>query len=373
MRILHVNPFFFPYAGGIERRILGLAKELQRADHDMHVLTGQLPGTRTAEVFEGISVTRLPSKTYNVYNPPYIRSFGVEDAIRRLRPDVIDFHYRWAPTYTRALKAVAGEVPVVFTFHNTFAEGSGFWGAVSWLNDTRFKGFLRRCRTVVCVSEFVRDQLLAAGVPADKTRVVYNGVDPTSDDELARLRRQASASDPPYCVFVGRVVRIKGVDVLIDAAAQMESPVRFKVVGKGPALDDLKKRAARKGVASRFDFMGYIDEARKRELIAGAAAMTHPARFEASAVILYEALDLGCPVIATRTGGNAEIVGEAGEFVALDDPHALASAIDRLMANKARRDAMAAAARERSSLFAWRAIAEQMEEVYEHAAAPRAR
>lgn len=369
VRILHVNPFFFPYAGGIERRILGLAKELQRKGHDLHVLTGQLPGTPLAEVYQGIPVTRLPSKTYNVYNPPYIRSTGVAEAIRRIAPDVIDFHYRWAPTYTKGVRAAAGSVPVVFTFHNTFAEGSGFWGMISWLNDTRFKRFLAKCHTVVCVSEYVRHQLLEAGMPADNIRLVYNGIDPTPDEELARLRRAVSPDEPPYCVFVGRIVRIKGLDVLIEAASKTDSQVRFKIIGRGPQLEKLQALAAKRGVAKRFDFLGYLDEAKKREWIAGACAMTHPARFEASAVILYEALNLGCPVISTQTGGTPEIVGEAGVLVPLDDPQALAAATDRVMSDEDGRRRMAADARERSRMFAWSAIGAQMERIYESAAA----
>jgi glycosyltransferase involved in cell wall biosynthesis len=227
---------------------------------------------------------------------------------------------------------------------------------------------MRTCRSVVCVSEYVRDQIVAHGFPAGRTRVVYNGVDRTSDEELARLRALGEPDEPPYCIFVGRLVGIKGVDVLIDAAAQTEARVRFKVVGKGPALDELKARAASKGVAGRVDFLGYVEEGEKRRLIARAQAMTHPARFEASAVILYEALDLGCPVIATRTGGSPEIVGDAGDLVGLDAPHELAGAIDRLMGSPERRGALAAKARGRSRLFTWPTIAAQMEEAYGAAA-----
>lgn len=370
MRILHVNPFFFPYAGGIERRIFGLCKHLQSRGHDIQVLTGQLPDTPLSEVHDGIRVTRLPSKLYNVYNPPYIRSFGVEEAIAKLKPDVIDFHYRWAPTYTRALRRVAKDTPVVFTFHNTFAEGSGFWGAISRLNDERFLSFLRHCKAVVCVSDYVRRQLLENGISQDHTRLVYNGIDSTSAEELGRLRNGGSPDEAPYCIFVGRLVGIKGIDVLIDAAAQTKANVRFKIVGQGPKLDDLKAHARDAGLAARFDFLGYVDEAEKRALIARAHVMTHPARFEASAVILYEALDLGCPVIATDTGGSPEIVGDAGEFVAVDDPQALAGAIDRLISDKTRRDSLSAKARERSAMFTWASIAAEMEEVYEGARAP---
>lgn len=369
MRILHINPFFFPYAGGIERRILGLAKQLKARGHEMHVLTGQLEGTPREEVFEGIPVTRLPSRFRHFYNPPWITSYDVEEAVRRLKPDVIDFHYRWAPSYTKPMRRIARDTPVVFTFHNTFAEGSGLFGALSWVNDVRFLSFLRQCRKVVCVSEYVRDQVVAHGIPADRTRVVYNGVDRTSDEALGALRGSGLADEAPFCIYVGRLVKIKGIDVLIDAAARVEAHVRFKIVGKGPQMEKLKARAQAKGVASRFDFLGFVEEAQKRELIARAHAMTHPARFEASAVILYEALDLGCPVITTKTGGSPEIVGEAGELVAVDSAAELAAAIDRLMADKARRDGLAAKARARSELFTWPTIAEQMEEVYEGAAA----
>jgi len=369
VRILHVNPLFFPYAGGTERRILGISKELIGRGHELHVVTAQLKGTHVAEVFEGVQVHRLPSRIYDVYNPPYISSKGVAEAIARVRPDVIDFHYRWAPSYTRGVRHAFGKVPVVFTYHNTFGEGSGLFGALSRMNDSRFNAFLERCQVTVCVSDFVRRQLIRVGLPEEQLRVVPNGIDLASEEELARLRAATPAEEPPYCVFVGRIVGLKGLDVLIDAAAMTSSPVRFKVVGSGPKLKRLKGRAQRRGVAGRFDFFGYVDDERKRQLIAGAAAMTHPARFEAFGLTLLEALELGCPVIASDTGGIPEIITEGGVLVPPGDAKAMAAAVDGLMGSAPRRAELGQAARERARRYAWPVVAREMEAVYEAAAA----
>jgi hypothetical protein len=60
----------------------------------MIVLTGQLPGTPADEVMDGYRVLRLPSRFINIYNPPFVSTKGILDALNELEPDVVDFHYR---------------------------------------------------------------------------------------------------------------------------------------------------------------------------------------------------------------------------------------------------------------------------------------
>jgi len=75
MRIVDVNPYFYPWPGGIEHRMHRLAKELVKRGHEVIIVTGRLPDTKEDEVTEfGYRVVRLPSKYYNIYQPPYISS-----------------------------------------------------------------------------------------------------------------------------------------------------------------------------------------------------------------------------------------------------------------------------------------------------------
>ncbi len=374
MRILHLNPYFYPYRGGIERRIWGLSKELAKGGHELVVLTSLLPDTEPEETLDGILVRRLESRFYDIanYNPPFLTTKGVAEAIRDIEPDVIDFHYRWAPDYTRSVRKVRRDIPVVFTFHNAFGEGEGLEGRISYLSDSIFKGFLRQCDLVICISEFIRRDLDHRRIPTEKLRVVYNGIDPTPDHELARLRA-AAPRDNPYAVFVGRLVRTKGLSVLVEAARDVRAPLKFVICGQGPEAESLAAQAERAGVADRFEFRGYMDEAAKRELVAGAQMLVHPATFESFGVSVLEALDLACPVVATSVGGIPEVVGQAGLLVRPGDPTALARAVDRIAGDPAELERLAPLARAQAHKFAWPALASQVEQLYVEAARGRGR
>lgn len=366
MRVLHLNPYFFPYRGGIERRIWGLSKELVKRGHEVYVLTSLLPDTKPEETVDGVRVRRLESKFYDIanYNPPFLTTKGIAEAIRDIAPDVIDFHYRWAPDYTRSVKKVRKDIPVVFTFHNTFGEGEGLEGRISYLSDSIFKYFLRQCDLVVCVSDFIRRDLKGRGIKEEKLRVVFNGIDLTPDDEVARLRAMPGRPKAPYAVFAGRLVRTKGLNMLVETASRLKHPLNFKICGEGPELESLKDEARDFGVADRFEFLGYTDEAVKRQLIAQADLMVHPATFESFGIILLEAIDLGCPIVSTSVGGVPEVVGDAGVLVTPGSPEELTQAIDALMADPARREAMSKEGRAHAGRFAWSALAPDVERAY---------
>lgn len=373
MRVLHLNPYFFPYRGGIERRIWGLSKELVKRGHEVFVLTSLLPDTKPEETVDGVRVRRLESKFYDIanYNPPFLTTKGIAEAIRDIAPDVIDFHYRWAPDYTRSVKKVRKDIPVVFTFHNTFGEGEGLEGRISYLSDSIFKYFLRQCDLVVCVSDFIRRDLKGRGIKEEKLRVVYNGIDLTPDAEVARLRALPGRPAAPYAVFAGRLVRTKGLNMLVEAVSRLKHPLNFKICGEGPELESLKDEASDFGVADRFDFLGYTEEAVKRQLIAQADLMVHPATFESFGIILLEAIDLGCPIVSTSVGGVPEVVGDAGVLVTPGSPEELTLAIDALMADPARREAMSRQGRAHAGRFAWSALAPEVERAYASAVEKR--
>jgi glycosyltransferase involved in cell wall biosynthesis len=72
MRIVDINPFFYPLKGGIEHRMYDTCKMLSDKGHDVTVLTGRLPGTEEEEDLDGIRIVRLKSRFIDIYNPPYI-------------------------------------------------------------------------------------------------------------------------------------------------------------------------------------------------------------------------------------------------------------------------------------------------------------
>lgn len=104
MKIVEVNPFFHPYDGGIERRIYRAAHMFAAKGHATTVVTGRLSDDDPEEeALDGFRIIRLKSRLINVYNPPFIRSSGILETLESLDPDVVDYHYRWAPSYNSAL------------------------------------------------------------------------------------------------------------------------------------------------------------------------------------------------------------------------------------------------------------------------------
>lgn len=358
MRLLLCNPYYHPFQGGIEARLHGTARGLAK-QHEVAVLTAQLPGTAKEERREGYTILRVPAVVLDwfPYNPPPLVAWGIEDAIRAYDPDIFDFHYRWAPEWSRAFFAHAARAPAVFTWHNPYGEGTGWVRTVSEWNDARFLAGLGPVRRVITISEAVARDLATRGVPRAKLRAIHAGFDPAPPIRAPRA---------DFALFVGRLVETKGLDVLLDALP-LAPGVRVVLAGKGPALDGLVERARKNGVADRVQFRGFVPEAEKQRLMGTARFIVHPARWEGLGHALAEAMLHGTPVLATDVGGIPEAVGPGGVLVKPEDPKALAEGMTRLWNDGGLREALGAKALQHARGFSWERCVAETERVYREA------
>ena len=348
MRIVQLNPFHFPYMGGIEHRTHEISKRLG-SKHEVIVLTSRLPGTAEEEIMDGYRVVRLPSRFITNYNPPYVVTPGVLEALGSLEADLVDFHYRWAPSYSRAMKKYRGRW--MFTFHNTYGEGDGAARSLSHMNDALFCRMIRDRRTV-CVSEFVRDDLLNRGFRRDLTDVVSLGVDmydgPTSEED--------------FILFTGRLVATKGVRYLIEAMRTVDS--KLVIMGKGPEEKRLRSLAEQSGVGGRVVFTGHVSEEEKVRLMSSCKIFAMPSLFESFGLATAEVMAYGKPVVASKVGGLPEVVGDGGILVAPASPRDIAAALDRLLRDDGLRHDLGRRARKHIGRFNWDSIAAQTERIY---------
>jgi glycosyltransferase involved in cell wall biosynthesis len=367
-----VNPFFFPRLGGIERRIYHLSRELSSRGHRVTVLTGGATGQARRERMEGFEVVRLPTRAWPIrWDPPVERARGVVEALRELDPDLIDFHYRWAPEWTRAVERCGA--PWVFTWHNQFGEGSGLLRPLSLLNDAGYRRRVQRgARKVVCVSGYIERELRARRFDSRRLAVVANGSErPREGGPEWQADDGRKAPHAPYFMAVGRLTPEKGNDRVLGAfahAVRLGADARIVLCGRGPELHRLQRLAHDLGVADRTTFGGWVPEATKWRLLAGATAMVHMARFESYGIAIAEAVVAGLPVVAGDVGGVAEVVGPAGALVAPDDTQAAGQALARMVRDPAWRDGLAAQARQRGPTMSWDGVASRMERIYLEAA-----
>jgi phosphatidyl-myo-inositol alpha-mannosyltransferase len=360
VRVAIVSPYDLTVPGGVQSHVRHLATQL-RAMGDEVVLVG--PGQDPGHLGVGRSVGVPFNGSIAPIAPTLTAAARTRRSLARLRADVVHVHEPLVPAVglTAALTAAA---PVVATFH-------------AWSDDTRLyrlarpvgRRVLDRVAVPIAVSAAAATyHAEALGVPARRFAIVPNGVevarftDPTPLPELADPGR-------PTLLFVGRLERRKGLDPLIRAFTRLkteEPDLRLLVVGEGPERD---RCAALLPAALRDDvvFLGRVSDRELAGCYAAADLYVSPALGgESFGIVLLEAMAAGRTVVASDLPGYRSVVsdGVTGRLVPPGDPVALAAAIGELLAQPARRAALAREGRRAAARYDWPVVAAQVREHY---------
>ena len=212
----------------------------------------------------------------------------------------------------------------------------------------------------VCVSDAVRNRLVNDyGFPVKNTIKIWNGANlshfgvPTPAGKILRAKLNIGEGDP-VIVCVARLIRHKGVHVLLEALVQVlkEFPsCKCLIVGDGPAKDVLLKRASELGLSTPVYFVGHQKDV--RPYLEAANIFVLPSFKEGLPLSLVEAMAYGLPAVVTDVGGNSEAVthGFNGFVVVPDSAEELADAIRDLFRNREKREEMGWNARARANEF----------------------
>jgi glycosyltransferase involved in cell wall biosynthesis len=197
---------------------------------------------------------------------------------------------------------------------------------------------------VVAVSSSSADFIARRwGVDRRRITTIHNGVAVPSGQPPLRAEGAEMR-----VVAIAALHRLKGIDVLLDAAALAREPWTVRIVGDGPMRAELEARAARLPHERRVEFTGWRADASTAALEGDVVCA--PSRAESFSYVVLEALACARPVVAAAVDGAGEAVrdGENGLLVAPDDPEQLAGALDALARDPARRARMGRAAYARS-------------------------
>lgn len=341
MIVLHVAQ---PTDAGVPRVVVELAHDQSDRGWDVRVAcpaTGELAGWLARR---GIDHVRWDAR--RTPGPSVVaETRRLAALVRASDPDVVHLHSSKAGLAGRL--AIRGRRPTVFQPHS--------WSFEAWTGPARVvarnweRVAARWTTVVVCVSERERCDGVRAGVRGD-LRVVRNGVDleryPLQDGGArADARRRLRLDDVPTAVFVGRLSRQKGVDVLLTAwrdVVRRLGDARLEVVGDGP------ERAAAEATAPRgVQFHGRQDDV--RPWLAAADVVVLPSRWEGMPLVVLEAMACGRSVVATDVAGVGEAIGEgAGGIVPPEDPPALAQALVERLSDRPRADREGRVGRDRA-------------------------
>jgi glycosyltransferase involved in cell wall biosynthesis len=295
-------------------------------------------------------------------------------------------HGHWVvPGGVQAALAAGGR-PLVVSLHGSdiyVAERHAMVGRVA-------RAVFRRAACVTACSEDLRRRGVRLGAREALSEVVPYGVDASrfAPSEQARAATRTALGVPaeaPLVVALGRFVRKKGFEHLIDAMGLVSErlpQVRLVLAGAGDLDAELRARAAARGISERVIWPGLLPHGRIPALLAAADVVAVPSvRDEAGNVdglpnVAMEALASAAPVVATPAGGLGDVVrhGETGLIVPERDAAALAEAIAALLADPGRRRELGAAARrDVEARFGWDRVAERFEAIYDTAVARQGR
>ena len=264
---------------------------------------------------------------------------------------------------------------------STFFSAELMWqGALRTAFAPVLRRIIKNSDAITVISSYTRDRLHEYVAGVDTVTIPF-GAAAKNQGSITPSHR--NAGDPFELLFVGRLVKRKGVNVLLNAVKLLEGDERLhlRIVGGGPELGELEQLSSALGITEKVTFDGVVTNERIAELFRQCDALVLPAIVtetgdtEGLGVVLIEAMGYGKPVIASAAGGIVDIVkdNDTGLLVPAGDAGALAASIRRAMDDP---DETARLAQRGTAFadqaFGWPAIVGQLMTVYESAVKTRA-
>jgi glycosyltransferase involved in cell wall biosynthesis len=363
---------YLPHVGGAERQLQQLVPRLRARGFDIHIITRREPGLLPFESIDDVPVHRMPSIGPK---PVAAATFTVAalSQLRKLRPDVVHAHEILTPASIAIHSKKINRHPVLVKILRGGRRGDifklqrrPFWKSYFEQLKASVDGF-------ITISNEIDRELASLGVDPAKRVFLPNGVDtsryvPVSEEHKQTLR--AALSLPPFgtiVVYAGRLVPEKRVDSLLkiwDQIRERHFDAHLLILGAGSDESRLREMSAllkQRGV----QFVGQVSDA--GPYLQAADLFVLPSSTEGLSNSMLEAMSCALPVLATNVGGAPDVIEQDvhGRLIAPDDVDSLRQGLETLLADRARRFRLGAAARERIlSAFSLDSVADRLSAVY---------
>ncbi len=237
------------------------------------------------------------------------------------------------------------------------------------------KVMLKGARWIAANSRHTKSLIEAWGIPENRIKIVHPPISEEAIRESGVSEPTPGEDDSLALVTVCRLVRDKGIDLVIRALKILAArgiPYRYVIGGEGPERGPLEALADELGLRDKVHFRGWVDAQEKWSLLRSADVLAMTSRADSKVeqegfgIAFVEAAAFGVPAVGSRSGGipDAVVDGETGILVPEESPVDLADALTFLYRNPERRKEMGKAARERARRqFAPQVIAARFREI----------
>jgi glycosyltransferase involved in cell wall biosynthesis len=355
--------------GGADKQLQSAAQELRSRGHEVLIVSLTSLGPMGLEA----QSLGIPTESLEMRRgfPDPRGLFRLVQLARAWKPDILHSHMVHANLMARALRLLVPIPVMVATIHNIY-EGGPLWMAAYRLTN-------RLVDHMTIVSQAAADRFIGEGiVPREMLKVVPNGVD--SDQfrvpaaARASLRRSLEVDGWFVWLAVGRFEIAKDYPNMLRAFVRIrerQPRAVLLLVGRGSLQAETEALAQELGLGNAVRFLGVRRDV--PEIMSAADGYLMSSAWEGMPMVLLEAAAAGLPIVATRVGGNHEVVheGETGFLVPPRDSEALGQAGLRLMElTEAQRRAMGERSRELiRAHYSLSRVAEQWEDLYREVSA----
>src|SRR6266566_1622979 len=332
--------------GGISTHVYHLSRALVEKGIPVRVITCDFPKTPAEEIIDGVLVSRVDSGRVPesnfllwIYHLNSQMISKTTELFETERFDLIHAHDWVVGRAAVELKNRLG-LPLISTIHATEI---GRGGSLDGEYRTKVRDIERllveQSDGIICCSNYMLDHIQhVLGAVKTKIRVIPNGVEASrfNNGRQPQLIPAGISKDRKTILYVGRIVREKGIFTLLDAFEKLRKQgkdVSLVLVGEGPLKEDLAKEVLRRKLNDRVKLAGFVDEKKLVSLYNSSDAFVLPSHYEPFGMVALEAMASRIPVVVSDVGGLSEIVedGITGVKVPAYNPSALAEGILRVL------------------------------------------
>lgn len=311
MKIGLVCPYNIGLGGGVQEIVFAMRNHLEQRGHTAKIITAQprrLNGINTSNViFLGTSIDlKWPNHTTAPLSSS-LSTEAIEQMMEEERFDILHFHEPWVPALSRQILSRSQSVNIA-TFHAKVPE-TIMNRTLSVVITPYLRSILKDLHELTAVSEPAAEYV---GSLTDRPiTLIPNGI----NLDAFHHKDSVKLGNPKTILYIGRLEHRKGLKYLLYAFQQLterDPHVRLLIAGNGPDKLRLEALVAELNIPN-VEFLGYVSNEKKVELLASADLFCSPAIFgESFGIVLLEAMASGLPVVAGDNSGYASVLQELG-------------------------------------------------------------
>jgi Glycosyltransferase len=369
MRIAIMTDSYLPTRDGVVTAVVTLKKALEDLGHTIFVIAPD-PGEESRE--EG--VIYFPAKRFKSYPEYFLPIFpsGKREVIESLNVDVIHIYGVTFMALKGLIVSRSTKIPTVMTYVTNVVDTLEYYSPLPLPKDLQarlawiyMRNYLKRPNCVIALTPSTLTEFKENGINTKRTEIIPIGIDVNRFRlglDGSCIRDRYDLEGKKVAIVVGRVSYEKNLSVVIRSMKFLPDDATLLVVGKGPALNEMKELAEKEGLSKKVIFTGFVPDDELELHYAASDVVVSASRFETQGLTIAEAMGCGLPAACSDGRAFLDVVEDGINGYFFDDtPEKCAEAIEKCLTDKER---LAPNARKTAESYSTEVVGKKLEALY---------